>query len=139
MHHARPDRAIATGARSTTNGFTRRPATTRDEFCRKVGLPADKPFFLYLCSSQFIAPDESEFIDKWVRAVRQAPTRAWQASILIRPSREPRCSADSISPSFTTWCSGRGGANPVTRVPRMTTSTRCPLGRSRRDQHECAD
>ena len=28
-----------------------RPGTTRDEFCARVGLPADRPIFLYLCSS----------------------------------------------------------------------------------------
>ena len=116
MHHARPDQAIATGAPVYDQWFTRRPSTTRDEFCRKVGLPADKPFFLYLCSSQFIAPDESEFIDKWVRAVRQAPDpRVRQASILIRPHPEnlqPWQRFDfSELHDVVLW--PRGGANPV--------------------------
>jgi hypothetical protein len=116
MHGVRPEQAIATGAPVYDQWFARRPSTTREEFCRKVGLPADKPFFLYLCSSQFIAPDESDFIDKWVRAVRQAPDpRVRQAGILIRPHPEnlqPWQRFDfSELHDVVLW--PRGGANPV--------------------------
>src|SRR4029453_12795908 len=116
MHGVRPEQAIATGAPVYDQWFARRPSTTREEFCRKVGLPANKPFFLYLCSSQFIAPDESDFIDKWVRAVRQAPDpRVRQAGILIRPHPEnlqPWQRFDfSELHDVVLW--PRGGANPV--------------------------
>ncbi len=116
MHGARPEQVIATGAPVYDQWFARRPSTTREEFCRKVGLPADKPFLLYLCSSQFIAPDESEFIDKWVRAVRSAPDpRVRQLGILIRPHPEnvqPWQRFDfSELKDVVLW--PRGGANPV--------------------------
>jgi hypothetical protein len=118
MHGATPEQVIATGAPVYDQWFARRPSTTREEFCRKAGLPADKPFLLYLCSSQFIAPDESEFIDKWVRAVRSAPDpRVRQLGILIRPHPEnvqPWQRFDfSEMKDVVLW--PRGGANPVDR------------------------
>ena len=89
MHGVQPEQVIATGAPVYDQWFARRPSTTREEFCRKVGLSPDKPFLLYLCSSQFIAPDEAVFIEKWVRAVRSAPDpRVRQLGILIRPHPE---------------------------------------------------
>jgi hypothetical protein len=116
MHGATPDQVVATGAPVYDQWFNRRPSTTRDEFCRKVGLPADKPFLLYLCSSQFIAPDESDFIDKWIRAVRSAPDpRVRQLGILIRPHPEnlqpwQRFDFAGLN-DVVLW--PRGGANPV--------------------------
>ena len=84
MHGAQPEQVIPTGAPVYDQWFARRPSTTREEFCRKVGLAPDKPFLLYLCSSQFIAPDEAVFIEKWVHAVRSAPDpRVRQLGILI--------------------------------------------------------
>jgi len=116
MHGARAEQVIATGAPAYDQWFNRRPSTTREGFCRTVGLPADRPFFLYLCSSQFIAPDEFEFIEKWIRAVRSAPDpRVRQAGILIRPhpeNRQPWQRFDDFDlPDVVLW--PRGGANPV--------------------------
>ena len=83
MHGCAPDQVVATGAPVYDQWFARAPSTTRDEFCAKTGLRADRPFFLYLCSSQFIAPDESEFVAEWVAAVRSAPDpRVRDAGIL---------------------------------------------------------
>ena len=121
MHGARPDQVVATGATVYDQWFARRPSTTREEFCRKVGLSADKPFLLYLCSSQFIAPDESQFIDTWVRAVRSAPDpRVRQLGILIRPHPEnvqPWQRFD-FSELEDTVLWPRGGANPVDQASK---------------------
>ena len=57
MHRVRPEDVGVTGAPVYDQWFARRPSTTREEFCAKIGLSPDQPFFLYLCSSQFIAPD----------------------------------------------------------------------------------
>jgi hypothetical protein len=116
MHGVRPEDAIATGAPVYDQWFARRPSTTREEFCARTGLRADRPFFLYLCSSQFIAPDESVFIDRWVRAVRSAPDpRVREAGILIRPHPEnlqpwQRFDFNELR-DVVLW--PRGGANPV--------------------------
>ena len=116
MHDAAPASVVVTGAPVYDQWFARVPSTTREEFCRKVGLAADKPFFLYLCSSQFIAPDESDFIEKWIHAVRSAPDpRVREAGLLIRPHPEnlqPWQRFDfSELRNVALW--PRGGANPV--------------------------
>ncbi|HVQ14103.1 MAG TPA: hypothetical protein VMS40_10945, partial [Vicinamibacterales bacterium] len=121
MHGARPEQVIPTGAPVYDQWFARRPSTTREEFCRKVGLSPDKPFVLYLCSSQFIAPDEAVFIEKWVRAVRSATDpRVRQLGILIRPHPEnvqPWQRFDESDLKDTVlW--PRGGANPVDQASK---------------------
>lgn len=121
MHGAKPEQVVATGAPVYDQWFLRRPSTSREEFCRKVGLSAEKAFLLYLCSSQFIAPDESEFIDKWVRAVRSAPDpRVRQLGILIRPHPEnlqpwQRFDLSELK-DVVLW--PRGGANPVDQASK---------------------
>ncbi len=121
MHGAQPEQVIPTGAPVYDQWFARRPSTTREEFCRKVGLSPDKPFLLYLCSSQFIAPDEAVFIEKWVRAVRSAPDpRVRQLGILIRPHPENAQPWQRFDGSDLTdtvlW--PRGGANPVDQASK---------------------
>ena len=89
MHGLQPEQVVVTGAPAYDQWFARTPSTTRDEFCAKVGLPADRPFIVYLCSSRFIAPDEAEFIHRWVQALREPRSAATEcvrnASILVRP------------------------------------------------------
>jgi hypothetical protein len=77
---------VVTGAPVYDQWFARGPSTTRDEFCRKVGLPSARPYVLYVCSSQFIAPREADFVRRWIEAVRSAADhRVRQAGILVRP------------------------------------------------------
>jgi hypothetical protein len=118
LHHV-PARDVAvTGAPVFDQWFERRPSTTRATFCRTVGLPAANPFFLYLCSSQFIAPQEDDFIRAWIRAVRSAADpRVRDAGILIRlhPWTQPKHAVRYAFPEFervAVW--PEGGANPVT-------------------------
>lgn len=116
LHGCRPEQVIVTGAPVFDQWFARRPSTTREEFCAKTGLPADRPFFIYLCSSAFIAPNESAFVTEWLRAVRSAPDpRVREAAVLIRPHPEnlqPWQRFDfSEFPHVVLW--PRGGANPV--------------------------
>jgi hypothetical protein len=123
MHGMAPEHVVVTGATVYDQWFARTPTTTRAEFCAKAGLDPDKPFFLYLCSSQFIAPDESEFIARWIHAVRNAPDpRIREAGILIRPHPE------NVQPwqrfefghgelrNVALW--PRGGANPIDRATK---------------------
>ncbi|HEY6617732.1 MAG TPA: hypothetical protein VIZ32_24565, partial [Vicinamibacterales bacterium] len=58
----------------------------RQEFCRKVGLPADRPFVLFVGSTASIsAPDaELTFVRRWIEALRSHPSLA-DISILVRP------------------------------------------------------
>ena len=86
MHGIDRECVVATGAPCYDQWFTRQPSTSREEFCQKVGLLPQKPYLLYLCSSQFIAPREADFVKRWVQALRSAADpRVRDCSILIRP------------------------------------------------------
>jgi hypothetical protein len=116
LHGTRADDVVVTGAMVYDQWFARRPTTTRDEFCARVGLNAARPILLYLCSSPFIAPDEVNFIEKWIAAIRDAPDpRVRTAEILIRPHPENlqpwHRFADTRREGVAVW--PRGGASPV--------------------------
>lgn len=117
LHDVPASRVVATGAPTYDQWFARRPSTTRDEFCQKVGLPSGRPYFLYLCSSKFIAPREAEFVTRWIRAVRSAADpRVRDAGVLVRP--HPRGDMRGLTGSelrefrdVAIWPAA--GANPV--------------------------
>jgi hypothetical protein len=116
MHGTSPENVVVTGAMVYDQWFARRPSSTRDEFCTRVGLDAARPFLLYLCSSPFIAPDEVNFIEQWIAAVRRAPdARVRTAGILVRPhpeNRQPWHRFDAMAlENVAVW--PRGGASPV--------------------------
>ncbi len=116
MHGTNPDDVVVTGAMVYDQWFERRPSSTRDAFCARVGLDPACPILLYLCSSPFIAPDEVIFIEKWIRAIRSAPdARVRGAGILVRPhpeNRQPWHRFDEKAfDNVVVW--PRGGASPV--------------------------
>ena len=86
-HGLSPDRVVVTGAQAYDHWFTWSPSRTREAFCAERGLPAERPFILYVCSSLFRdTVDETVFVEKWIRAVRASTDPAVRdASILIRP------------------------------------------------------
>jgi hypothetical protein len=89
MHGTNPSDIVVTGAMVYDQWFARRPSTTRQEFCARVGLDPANVILLYLCSSPFIAPDEVNFIEQWIAAIRRAPDpRVRAAGLLIRPHPE---------------------------------------------------
>jgi len=116
MHGTDPSTVVVTGAMVYDQWFARRPSSTREEFCARVGLDPSRPILLYLCSSPFIAPDEVNFIAQWIAAIRSAPdSRIRTAGILIRPhpeNRQPwhRFSAQGYG-DVAVW--PRGGASPI--------------------------
>ncbi len=86
LHGISGERVIVTGAPRFDEFFAMRPATTREEFCRRNGLDAAVPFLLYVCSSEFVAPREVEFVEEWTREIRQAPQPAVAScGVLVRP------------------------------------------------------
>jgi hypothetical protein len=86
MHGIPPERVVLTGAQRFDEWFWRKPATTRAEFARTVGLDPDKPFVLYLCSSPFIAPNEVDFVRRWAAAIRACDASTVRdAGLLVRP------------------------------------------------------
>jgi hypothetical protein len=82
MHGIPAERVVLTGAQRFDDWFDRQPSTSREDFARKIGLDPTQPYVLYLCSSPFIAPDEVEFVRRWLAAVRR---QLREVGVLVRP------------------------------------------------------
>jgi hypothetical protein len=106
MHGIPADRVVLTGAQRFDDWFERRPSTTREEFQQKVGLEPEQPYVLYLCSSPFIAPDEVEFVRRWLAAVRaQFP----EVGVLVRPHPQNAAQWEGVDlgdPNSVVWPPG---------------------------------
>lgn len=77
-----------TGAHNFDRWFARRASTSRAEFCSKVGLPADRPFVLFVGSTASISAPEAErgFVRRWVVALRSADDSLLRdVGVLVRP------------------------------------------------------
>ena len=87
LHHLEPSRVTVTGAPVFDDWFGRTPATTRADFCARVGLRPDRPLVLYACSSLLEgSPSEAPFVHAWVRHLRRSGHAALRdCGILIRP------------------------------------------------------
>ena len=69
--HGVPRQAIVvTGAPAYDHWFDWTPTWSEREFKERVGLDPDRPYILYLGSSDFIAPEEAGFVERWTDAVR---------------------------------------------------------------------
>lgn len=123
MHDVPPDRIVVTGAQPFDRWFNRKPSTTRTAFCKKVGIPTDRPYVLFVGSTASISGPEPErrFVRSWIEALRQSPDeRIRDASILIRPHPyNPGAWAETDLPEFrdvAVW--PRSRANPTDDADR---------------------
>jgi len=87
MHGVPSDRVVVTGALCFDRWFDRGPARGRAEFARRVGLPDDRRFILWVCSALFPgSPSEAEYVMRWAAHLRASTDpRVRDAAILIRP------------------------------------------------------
>jgi hypothetical protein len=87
FHGIPADQVHVTGAQCFDRWFDRTPARPRAEFCRRAGLPDDRPFIVYVCSALFRgSPSEAAFVREWVSAVRASGDAALAGfNILVRP------------------------------------------------------
>ena len=87
LHRVPPDRVAVTGAQCYDQWFDRAPTRSREAFCARVGLSADRPFVLYVCSSLFRGTAfEPAFVERWIQAVRSSSDpRLKDVDILVRP------------------------------------------------------
>ncbi len=116
QHGIARDRVTVTGAQAYDHWFTQRPLSTREAFSARVGVPADRPLLLYLCSSPFITPYEVGFVRQWIAAVRGAQDPdVRRAALLVRPHPQNADQWRDFDPGFDEalglW--PRAGANPV--------------------------
>jgi hypothetical protein len=116
LHGVPAERITVTGAQAYDRWFVQQPSTSREEFCARAGLPADRPMLLYVCSSPFITPHEVPFVRRWIEAIRSAADpEVRRAAILIRPHPQNALQwrgfdADGYD-AVAVW--PREGANPV--------------------------
>ncbi|MEW5984286.1 MAG: hypothetical protein AB1806_18190 [Acidobacteriota bacterium] len=119
LHNVPPDRVLVTGAQCFDRWFGRQPTRTRQAFCTDMGLPADRPFVLYVCSALFRgSPSEAAFVRRWINAVRSNPSADLRdMPILVRPhpSRLGEWDGAGVDeiPAVRLW-----GSNPVTAEAR---------------------
>jgi hypothetical protein len=86
FHGVPDDRVVITGASRFDDFFAMQPATSRAEFCARAGVDPARPILLYLCSSNFVAPDEVSFVRRWICAIRTSPNPALAGcGIVVRP------------------------------------------------------
>ena len=85
LHGVPSERIEVTGAAAYDHWFEWQPRESRAEFCGRIGVSADRPFILYVCSSRFIAPQEVDFIRRWVTELRASSETLRNVGVLVRP------------------------------------------------------
>jgi hypothetical protein len=105
------ERVIATGAPRFDAFFEMRPSSSRDEFCAGLSFDPGRPLLLYMCSARPIAPNEGDFVWRWVNELRRAAGASWlrDCQVLVRPHpahRHEWDQADPPDPGVRVW-SGR--------------------------------
>ena len=120
MHRVPADRVAVTGAAPFDHWFAWQPSVTRGEFCARVGLPADRPYVLYVCSSKFVAPKEAPFVRTWLGYLRAAGSPLRDAGVLVRPhpqNAEQWANADlaNLGPVAVWPCAGAAPVDAPTR------------------------
>jgi hypothetical protein len=83
--HAIPRERIAcTGAAKFDAYFELKPSLARQQFHRQISLQEDRPYLLYLGSSQQVAGDEAQFVRGLAGALRDDP-RTSALAVVVRP------------------------------------------------------
>jgi hypothetical protein len=87
LHAVPPERVVVTGAQCYDQWFGRGPGRSREVFCEKLGLSADRPFLLYACSALSPeAPTEARFVRRWIESLRASSDPLLRdAGVLVRP------------------------------------------------------
>jgi hypothetical protein len=116
-HNAPAHRVLVTGAQCFDHWFGRSPSRTREQFCAEVGLAADRPFALYVCSALFRgSPAEADVVARWIDHLRSSDDpRLREIPILVRPhpSRTPEWEGWGPRANVVVW-----GSNPITSQAR---------------------
>ena len=106
LHGVPRQRVDVLGAWSYDHWFEWEPSRSRAEFCRKVGLRADRPIVLYVCSSSFVAPGEVAFVRRWIDELRRHGGPLAEVGVLVRPHPRNATPWDGVSfhdQQWTVW------------------------------------
>ena len=83
--HGVPAHTIeCTGAPGFDAWFDMQPTDDRETFCRSIGADPTRPLLLYLCSSSFIAGDETTSILNFAQKLNQNPNTR-DITLFVRP------------------------------------------------------
>jgi hypothetical protein len=86
LHGVPPERVVVTGAPRFDAWFEHGPSTARDEYCECLGLPGDSPHLLYVGSHRFTAPDEADWVTRWVSNLRASGhSELRDVPLVVRP------------------------------------------------------
>lgn len=84
FHDVPQDKIFITGAPVFDFWFAMKPTLNFDSFCHNIHISADQPYVLYLCSSSYIAKDETSFVMDFAKALRDHPATK-NVRVLVRP------------------------------------------------------
>jgi hypothetical protein len=84
FHDVPHDKLLVTGAPVFDFWFEMKPKLDYASFCDIVGINADQPFVLYLCSSKYISGDETAFVKEFAKALGGGEGTQ-RVKVLVRP------------------------------------------------------
>lgn len=99
-HDVAAEDVLVLGAPRFDEFFALKVKTPREAFCEKFGVEAGRPILTYLCSSEFVAGGEADFVRTWIDEIRQEPVLK-ECGILIRP--HPRALSEWRKLDFSAW------------------------------------
>jgi hypothetical protein len=83
-HGVPEDRIDVTGAPRFDAFFAMKPSMDRARYTEEHRLDPSAPILTYLCSSEFVAGREVEFIQSWLAEIRREPALA-ACNVVVRP------------------------------------------------------
>ena len=103
LHGYPAERVTIVGAPRFDEFFALRSQVSRDAFFAPMGLDPRRRTLLYLCSSRFIAAEETSFIRTWLAALRASAAQdVSDCNVIVRP--HPDVPLDTDIPTETiTW------------------------------------
>jgi hypothetical protein len=121
LHHVPRSKVTFCGAWSYDHWFSWRAGCEREKFVHSIGLDPEHRYLLYVCSSPFIAPQETGFVRRWLAALRASQDAVLRKiGVLVRPhpqNAEQWREEDLAEwPNVAVW--PRTGANPINQRAR---------------------
>lgn len=104
LHQYPPDRVVVVGAPRFDEFFALKSVIARDAFFTPLKLDPGRRTILYLCSSRFIAAEETSFIQAWLSMLRASASGALQdCNVIVRPHPDVPLEPVGVEPEALTW------------------------------------
>jgi len=118
IHDFKPRQVFVTGAPVYDPWFDLSPTIDREAFCAQLGIDAEKPYVLYLCSSKGISEREIELIEKLISYFADVE-EAIRPSLIVRPHPFKDMDTDGLENGWVKVFP-KGGQRPDTDQARST-------------------